>query len=93
MVIGGAASVVPKVVEGQGEVVMGEAEAEAAVGGSGGAMAAPVAQGDSGLKVIESAEFWGDLEGFLMQRTRDEASSKKLLRVFKDGYEKRKAEF
>jgi len=50
-------------------------------------------QGASGMEVIESKEFWSDLEGFLMQRVRDEDRSTKLLQVFRQGFENHKAEF
>lgn len=93
MVIGGAASVIPKAVEGKGEVEMGEAPATPSAAMGDVQIAAPVAQGISGVEVIESKEFWGDLEGFLIQRIRDEDRSKKLLQVFKKAFESQKAEF
>jgi len=94
MVLGGAASIIPRAVEGKGEVEMKDAPVSVPViGESDVEMAAPVAQGVSGVEVIESKEFWSDLEGFLMQRVRDEHKSKKLLQVFRQGFENHRAEF
>jgi len=48
----------------------------------------PVAQGTSGAEVLKSAEFWEDLNGFLLQRVRDEGEAKRLTALFKGSWEK-----
>lgn len=89
MVMGGAASIVKRE-----EVVVEEKERpDVEMKDVEPRMAAPAVQGPSGLEVIESVEFWSDLEGYLMQRVRDEGRSKKLVQVFKEGFENRKSEF
>jgi hypothetical protein len=47
-----------------------------------------VAQGTSGAAVLKSKEFWDDLEGFLLQRVRDEGEAAKLAKLFKSSWEK-----
>jgi hypothetical protein len=49
---------------------------------------ASVAQGTSGAEVLKSAEFWDDLNGFLLQRVRDEGEAKRLSTLFKTSWEK-----
>jgi hypothetical protein len=49
---------------------------------------APVAQGTSGAEVLKSAGFWDDLNGFLLQRVRDEGEAKHLTSLFKTSWEK-----
>jgi hypothetical protein len=51
-------------------------------------MAAPAAQGTSGAEVLKSKEFWDDLQGFLLQRVRDEGEAAKLSKLFKSAWEK-----
>ncbi len=43
---------------------------------------APVAQGESGLVVLDSAEFWTDLQGFLEQRIRNQEVAEKAKALF-----------
>lgn len=40
----------------------------------------------SGEEVLTSQEFWGDLEGFLQQRVRDEAVAKRAAALFRDAW-------
>lgn len=47
---------------------------------------APVAQGDSGTTTMEDAEFWKDLEGFLLQRVRDEDIAQKAVKIFHEAW-------
>lgn len=49
----------------------------------------PVAQGSSGEEVIESEEFWRDLNGFLVQRIRDEGKAGELWHIFREGWRQR----
>ena len=42
--------------------------------------------GPSGLEVLQQAEFWNDLQGFLEQRLRDEAEAEKLRKVFEEAW-------
>lgn len=49
----------------------------------------PVAQGISGEEVLQSAEFWDDLKGWLMQRVRDEAVAERCWSLFKRGWDER----
>lgn len=62
--------------------------AEADAGGKAGAEA-PVAQGTSGASVLAEGGFWRDLEGFMMQRVRDEAVGKEAVAVFRQAWEAR----
>lgn len=48
-----------------------------------------VAQGPSGEAVIESEEFWKDLNGFLVQRIRDEEKAEELWQVFREAWRQR----
>ncbi|KAI9835636.1 MAG: hypothetical protein M1837_003694 [Sclerophora amabilis] len=48
----------------------------------------PVAQGPSGVEVLETGEFWDDLRGFMMQRLKDEAEGDKVSRIFKEAWQK-----
>ena len=50
----------------------------------------PVAQGASGVETLGTAEFWGDLKGFLVQRLRDEGEADKVFGVFKKAWEEHK---
>lgn len=45
-----------------------------------------VAQGLSGEGVLETEEFWGDLKGFLQQRTRDEGVAEEAVKKFKEAW-------
>ncbi|CAD6453436.1 f48870f1-e50a-4415-a70f-abb1a2396cc8 [Sclerotinia trifoliorum] len=48
---------------------------------------APVAQGPSGLESLAGEEFWSDLQGFLVQRLRNEEQGNKVFEVFKKAWE------
>ena len=50
---------------------------------------APVAQGESGSPVMQSAEFWSDLQGFLMQRVRDQAVAERAAKMFAEVWKER----
>ncbi|KAI4198377.1 MAG: hypothetical protein LQ350_005314 [Teloschistes chrysophthalmus] len=69
-----------------GDTLMGgtEAAAREAAGGE-----VPVAQGISGEAVLQSAEFWDDLKGWLMQRVRDESVAEGCWSLFKRGWDER----
>ncbi|KAI0020477.1 cell-cycle control medial ring component-domain-containing protein [Xylariomycetidae sp. FL0641] len=62
----------------------------------GGAAAVPtigqkeVAQGQSGNDVLDTAEFWDDLKGFLLQRVRDEETAVKLTETFQTAWKTKK---
>ncbi|MCJ1407706.1 hypothetical protein MMC19_001777 [Ptychographa xylographoides] len=47
-----------------------------------------VAQGASGLEVMESQEFWEDLKGYLFQRVRDEDIAEKASKLFQEVWKK-----
>jgi len=47
---------------------------------------APVAQGLSGSKLLDTEEFWVDLKGFLIQRLRDEGEGEKALEIFRGAW-------
>ncbi|EMR61738.1 hypothetical protein MGN70_000099 [Eutypa lata] len=69
-------------------MVMGGA---AAAGGAGTtatttATAKDVAQGASGGEVLDTAEFWDDLRGFLLQRVRDEKLAGELSEAFQTAW-------
>jgi hypothetical protein len=53
---------------------------------TGKAKDAPVPQGDHGEAVLETEEFWNDLNGFLLQRLRDEAVTGKVTKQFRDSW-------
>jgi hypothetical protein len=78
--------------------VVGEEEAavEFAVMVIGGAAAIPPAEADvpvastadaTGAAALETAAFWDDLKGFLMQRLKDESEAEKLSALFKSSWE------
>ena len=48
-----------------------------------------VAQGPSGEEVLGSEEFWSNLNGFLVQRLRDEAKAGEVFDKFRASWEKR----
>jgi len=50
---------------------------------------APVAQGESGTSVLDSNEFWHDLEGFLLQRVRDEGVAEKARKLFQESWKQK----
>jgi hypothetical protein len=56
----------------------------------GSAEVGSVAQGPSGKEVVATDEFWSDLKGFIMQRTKDEAEAERLAKVFKGAWESSK---
>ncbi|ETS79520.1 hypothetical protein PFICI_09373 [Pestalotiopsis fici W106-1] len=49
-----------------------------------------VAQGTSGTATVETAEFWDDLKGFLLQRIRDEKEASELFETFQTAYKSKK---
>lgn len=50
----------------------------------------PAAQGPSGKEVVATEEFWSDLKGFIMQRTRDETEAERLAKIFRGAWESSK---
>jgi hypothetical protein len=44
----------------------------------------------SGKEVVATEEFWGDLKNFVLQRTKDEAESERLVSVFRGAWEQNK---
>ncbi|KAJ2996288.1 hypothetical protein NUW58_g1018 [Xylaria curta] len=61
------------------------------MGGAAAAAAKPdvqneVAQGLSGADVLQTQEFWGDLNGFLLQRIRDEQLAEELTNTFQQAW-------
>ncbi|KAH7386922.1 cell-cycle control medial ring component [Phaeosphaeria sp. MPI-PUGE-AT-0046c] len=50
----------------------------------------PAAQGPSGKQVVATDEFWHDLKGFIMQRTRDETEAERLAKMFRGAWESSK---
>ncbi|KAL8726670.1 MAG: hypothetical protein Q9181_005959 [Wetmoreana brouardii] len=73
--------------EGGGDVQMGGVEDTAREKGGGREM--PAAQGASGEEVVQSAAFWDDLKGWLMQRVRDEGVAEEVWSLFKRGWDER----
>ena len=47
---------------------------------------ASVAQGVSGVKVLDSEEFWSDLQGFLSQRVRNQEVAERAMTTFKNAW-------
>ncbi|KAF2969404.1 hypothetical protein GQX73_g4098 [Xylaria multiplex] len=45
-----------------------------------------VAQGSSGTDVLQTEDFWGDLQGFLLQRIRDEKLAEELTHTFQEAW-------
>ncbi|KAK5660832.1 hypothetical protein OQA88_12203 [Cercophora sp. LCS_1] len=76
-------------------MVMGGAAALGTAPGTGGTgttekeKAGPVATGLSGREVLGTDEFWGDLQGFLQQRLKDEGVAGEVVGVFKGAWEGR----
>jgi hypothetical protein len=64
------------------------------LGGAAAAVKAPdtadVAQGQSGSETVETAEFWDDLKGFLLQRIRDEKAAGELFNTFQGAWKSKK---
>lgn len=84
MVIGGATA-------GAGSAVSPPAVAPSeADKGLAAGTTAPAAQGPSGKEIVATDTFWEDLEGFVLQRIRDENEGKRLVGVFKSAWEKDK---
>ena len=50
---------------------------------------APVAQGKSGAEVLVEKEFWDDLQGFLMQRVRDQTVAESATKIFEDAWKEK----
>ncbi|KAH9872863.1 hypothetical protein J1614_005257 [Plenodomus biglobosus] len=50
----------------------------------------PAAAGPSGKEVVATDEFWSDLNNFMLQRTKDQAESERLLGLFKKAWEEGK---
>lgn len=76
MIMGGA-----RVVEAQGE--KGETE-------NSGESTAKAAVGPSGEALLGTEQFWGDLQGYLEQRLKDEDVAKKWTGLFKDTWTARR---
>ncbi|KAF2031391.1 hypothetical protein EK21DRAFT_99752 [Setomelanomma holmii] len=64
-------------------------EAEKGLAGGHGE-GGPAAQGPSGKDVVATEEFWEDLKGFILQRTRDEAEAERLGGIFRSAWESSK---
>ncbi|KAL9122593.1 MAG: hypothetical protein Q9187_000846 [Circinaria calcarea] len=47
---------------------------------------APIAQGMSGKRVLDTEEFWNDLQGFLTQRIRDQEVAEEALKLFRSAW-------
>ncbi|XWW98645.1 hypothetical protein V2A60_006646 [Cordyceps javanica] len=84
MVIGGAAAVLP---EGGADDAATPMEVDA---GLGDAQATAV-KARKGAAAVEQAQFWTDLNGFLMQRVKDEETAAELTTVFKNAWQSHKA--
>lgn len=84
MVMGGAAAGSTPVTSPPAVAPPSEAEK----GLVGEESAVPAAQGPSGKEVVASEEFWEDLKGFVMQRTRDEKEGERLVGLFRSAWEK-----
>ena len=52
---------------------------------------APVAQGSSGVEVLEGKEFWDDLRGFLLQRVRDQDVAQKAAKMFEEVWREKRS--
>ncbi|OLN91963.1 hypothetical protein CCHL11_01488 [Colletotrichum chlorophyti] len=50
-------------------------------------VAAPTAQGDIGEAALETSEFWSDLQGFLMQRLKDEKKAEELSALWRSAWQ------
>ncbi|KAK8146784.1 hypothetical protein G3M48_002593 [Beauveria asiatica] len=85
MVIGGAAAVLP-----EEEVVMDVDGADGDDGAGEGAVAARRRRAEKGEAAVEQDKFWEDLNGFLMQRIKDEDTAAELTTVFKNAWEAHK---
>jgi hypothetical protein len=79
MVIGGAAAVLPE------EVMDVDGDAE-----GGEAAAVRRKRAEKGEVAVEQDRFWEDLNGFLMQRVKDEDTAAELTTVFKNAWEAHK---
>ncbi|KAB8342782.1 hypothetical protein FH972_022380 [Carpinus fangiana] len=79
-----------------GVMFVGQPTATPGVAGSGSGSEAPaadaakdetpVAQGQSGADVLKTPQFWRDLEGWMLQRVRDEAVGKDAVEVWKKAW-------
>lgn len=85
MVMAGAAAGTP--VTSPPAAAPSEADKGLAAGHSEGG---PAAQGPSGREVVATEEFWGDLKGFILQRTRDEPEAERLGGIFRSAWESSK---
>lgn len=73
------------VVEGQ-KGMEKETEAGAGAVADPAVEEAPIAQGSSGEAVLETKEFWDDLQGFVLQRLRDEEVTANIMRGFRESW-------
>ncbi|MCJ1307190.1 hypothetical protein MMC25_000836 [Agyrium rufum] len=92
MVIGGVGTAMPAAESAEkmeGVVTEGDASGTAAAK-SGEVEEAPVAQGQSGLEVLETEEFWNDLLGFMEQRVRNKEVSEKAVGLFEEVWREKK---
>lgn len=87
MVMGGAVAS-PAGTPVQSPPAVAPSEADKGLASGPGAGAASV--GPSGKEILATEEFWGDLKNFVLQRTKDEAESERLLGVFRGAWEQNK---
>ncbi|KAJ1327945.1 Blt1 N-terminal domain-containing protein [Microdochium nivale] len=73
-----------------GAAALAAAEAAKSAASTAATGGAEVAQGPSGDEVLETAEFWDDLRGFLLQRVRDETAAGNLADTFQAAWRARK---
>ena len=48
----------------------------------------PPVQGPSGKEILETEQFWKDLQGYLEQRIKDEAEAERLVQRWKSGWQR-----
>ncbi|KAF2854277.1 hypothetical protein T440DRAFT_442915 [Plenodomus tracheiphilus IPT5] len=71
-------------------VAPSEADKGLAGAATGSTSSGPAAAGPSGKEVVATEEFWSDLNNFVLQRTKDEVESERLLGIFKKAWEQDK---
>lgn len=91
MILGGAVPTPvtspPAVAPSEAEKGLAAAGEDIEMGGTDADGVGSVAQGPSGKEVVGSEEFWADLRGFVVQRTRDEKEGERLVGLFKRAWE------
>jgi hypothetical protein len=65
-------------------------ESEKGLASAGETEAGEKAMPASGKEVVATDEFWGDLKNFVLQRTKDQAESERLISVFRGAWEQSK---